>query len=370
MKNLFFILFYASYLSAQTATPIEELYKDLPLAQRIEKRIKLADQIIRAKNDTPYPLESTSILYALNIKEDPKHPAAYIYLLNKIFLDARKTDQSISPEELAKAESIINQGLKHIPTDSVLQIRKIQMDFHKDKNSANRSKKLEGIRNRKDLSFDSLMALGLAYFQATLFKDAREVYLKAETLAKTEVEKKNALNRIATASFKMGHYQDCIDFYLRAKVQRGAMLANLGSCYNSLNKWDEALAIVPKLPDGNSYFDCVKSTAQAGKGAQLFKSEKYSEADKYLTASLNRCSASSTYHYLASSAIRQKNKPKALEYLKEGAKIHKGDKSKYLTNWISVFNNDPAQKKTLVEEALKYTTDPVQKLKLSKLIGL
>ena len=74
MKYLLLLSLFSTLTFAQAPKPpLEELFKDVPLAQRQDKRVEFALKMASDKNDTGYHRDLTPVLYALNLKENPKH---------------------------------------------------------------------------------------------------------------------------------------------------------------------------------------------------------------------------------------------------------------------------------------------------------
>ncbi|MES2526577.1 MAG: hypothetical protein V4598_05795 [Bdellovibrionota bacterium] len=356
-------------LSQNARPPLEELFKDVPLEQRQDKRIELALKMASSNNDTGYNKEMTPLLYALNLKENPKHGPSYYYLINKVLSQGQLSRFSFTPETTEKADKLLNQGLKNAPDYAPLHVRRAYVDIgmKKDKEMI-RENVLKVYYKASQMSDDVLIAYGQVLSWLDEHEKSAEVNKLAGTKAATPEDKGLVDSYSGLSAAKAGNWEGCVEGYKKARAVKKSYGEDveLVGCLNQSKRYDEALAIAKEnnsTPGGNDRMDCYTGQAYTGKGQSLYMAGDYQAAEPYLTEGVKGCKYENRYTALAFNYLKLNNLEKAKETILEWT-THSPEKQKYLLSWYTYFKNanNSEQKLFFYEEAVKHYTNPSERV--------
>ncbi len=374
MKYLILLsLFSFQAFSQNGRPPIEELFKDVPLEQRQDKRIEFARRMFSANNDTGYPKDMTVILYSLNLRENPKHGPSYYYMTNKFLSYGQNGQFSFTPDSIEKAEKVLSIGLQNAPDFAPLHIVRAYVDIamKKDKETI-RQNALKVYDRISTIKEDILFSYAEVLSWVGEREKATNIYKLTESRAITPEEKRESAWRRAFGAQISGNHAECAEYYQKSRAIRKDYGEDVGliSCLNSLKRYDEALAISNEYKsnsnsgsEGVSAMDCHTGTSNSGKGFSLYEQGNYQAAEPYLQEAVKGCQFTGPYTTLAYNYIKLNNLEKAKETILEGNK-HSPDKQKYLLSWHTYFknNNNTDLKLFFYEEAVKLYTKPSEQV--------
>lgn len=362
-------ILFISQAFSQTKTPLEELFKDVPLAQRQDKRLEFALRMGGYNNDTGYSRDLTPVLYNLNLKENPKHGPSWYYLSNKLLSMGSMGRFQYSPDVLDKADKLITQALQNAPDYVPLHIRRADLDIamKKDKEMI-RQNALNVYGRVSSESYDVLTSYGEVLSWLAEHEKASNVYKMAESKATTNEEKGITNAYRGLGAQLAGNYHDCVEGYSRARTYRKSFGEDIEliSCLNKLKRFDEALAISNEHRDSlgrGTNMDCHVGVSNGGKGKMLSDEGKFGSAEVYLIEATKGCKNSEIFNSLATNYIKQNNFEKAKETILEGVKVHTGNKAQYLQQWSNQFKDTNKDLKLFFyEEGIKYYEQPKEKV--------
>lgn len=364
MKIVFFLLLLPVIaFSEEKPAPIEGLFKELPVAERISKRMELAGDIISGK-EKKYDIKQTTVLYALNVKDKPDHGPSWNGWINRILASGTTGSNSYTPEVLAKVEPMMKIAMAKAPGHPGLQLVRLKLNFVKGAENYQVKEGLEKLRAKSEqFEFNDLFSMAQLYIAIKEPVLASDVFKRTEAKATTKDERFQAYQGRGQSAMASESWNDCADAFKKTEEiypQVIQLKISVVGCLNRGKRFDESLTYEGKLGDGQEG-NCLISEAQIGKSHSLIDSGKFDEAEAMLNKSL-KCKKWEALEALAKANVKKNNFDKAQDYLYKTLEIYGAEKSSFLRDWSSSFKPSLQHYKQIVLKAIEL--DPKSETKI------
>lgn len=355
MKALFFLLLFPMFAFSEVKPePIEGLFQDLPIEERILKRMDLARDIVSGK-EKKYEIKQAILLYALNVKDKPDHGQSWHEWINRILAGGSLGPLAYTPEVMAKVAPMIRIALSKVPDHPGIQIVKLKLDFIKGAENYKVKEGLEKLRIKSDqLDFSNLYSMAQLYGAIKEPIPASDVFKRMEAKASTIEERYLVYQGRGQSAVASESWNDCADAYQKAEEilpQIIQIKVSIVGCLSKAKRFDEALSYESKL--GNvQEANCHFSEAQIGKSQGLINSGKFDEAEALLNKSL-KCPKWEAFEALTKANVRKNNFDKAVEFLFKTLELYGSDKSSFLRSWSDAFKPSSQHYQQLVLKSIE-----------------
>lgn len=354
-----FLILSAAYPESAKISP-GKLYLDLPAPERIEKRLRLAEEITSGQNKTGYTSDEADSLYALNVKEDPKHTRSWFNWIKKV-MNKSPADSLKKAEDLLALAKRNNPGHPLLDLAQVMILSKKKAPFAEFRDTANKVKSRAG-----DLTFDDLLLLSEVYSGSGEPANALDVCSLMEKAATTPAEKITVQQRRGLLGKTSKNWETCVDGYRKtAALGAGGIPVQSGLvyCLRELNRIEEALAIADKVGDVGE-MTCERAALRTKRGFQFSSDGDLQKALELGTAARSACPNPETARLLATLALKKQDYKKAHPLVLEAA-AGAENKVKFLREWSRKFKGEPPLKLDILLESYKLIVDPEVKMALA-----
>ncbi len=339
MNAIFILLLLPLLAFSQAKAPIESLFKDLPLEERISKRMELIEDI-RSGKEKNYLLPETTVLYALNLKDNPKHGDSWYGWIQNTLATGNLGQMNYSSGAIKKSETMLRIALKKVPKHVGLQLLKIKINFAKGAENYKIKSELDKFNTRiAEIDFADLNFMAELYARINEPSLASDIYKKMEAKATSKGEELLCYQGRGQNARMAENWNDCVDAYQKSDALfpgNQFVLLPIVQCLNKANRFTEALNYAERLKDSPDA-SCALSDAQIGRGAELGRSGKFTEAEELINKSF-KCKKWEAFHELAHIKIQRKDFEGAYEMMMKSSEIRgPGNKNSYLKEWSLSF---------------------------------
>ncbi len=367
MKALLTLILFLLPLTvfSQGKTPIEDLFLDLPREQRITKRMELIENI-RAGGDKNYRMTETIVLYALNLKDDPKHSASWYDWIHATLAAGKVGQLNYSSESLKKAEGMLKLALKKNPSHLGLQLIKLRIQNARGLESYKVKAELDKFKPKAaDISFQDLTFMAELYMKVDDPNSASDIYKAMEAKAVTPQQISMSLMGRGQTAQMAGNWNDCVDAYKKSDAvypDNQFIILPIVQCLSGARRWTEALIYGEKLQPGPEV-NCILADVQIGKGIELTNSQSFKEAEEMFLKS-HKCLKWESYHELTNLKLKQNKYGEAYEMMMKAAGIRAPEgKSAYLREWIHAFKGDKDTSKRILVNIVETAKVPEERIR-------
>ncbi len=354
MKAFFLLLLFPVIAFSQgKPEQVEDLFKDLPVAERITKRMELARDILSGK-EKKYDMKQATVLYALNVKDQPDHAHSWHEWISRILVSGSTGAFSYTPEVIKKVEPMLKMALRKSPNNPGLQIMKLKIRHIKGDEPYKMKEALEKLRAKSDqLEYSELFNMAQLYVAIKEPVLASDVFKRMETKAKTTDEHFQASHGRGQSAITAENWNDCADAYQEAEKilpQIFQLKVSVVGCLNKAKRFDEAVSYEGRIGN-SSEANCNMSEALIGKAHNLIDAGKYDEAEALLNRSL-KCPKWEGYEGLAKNYVKKKDFDKARDFLYKSLELYGTEKAPYLLGWSAAFKPSIRHFKEILQKSI------------------
>ena len=267
---------------------LAELFKELPLEERITKRSNIAVTVLKRMGrvkKSEYRLDDAHYLMMLNTQEDPSHEESYVYLSRITMMLGYYAGSQYSATSLSEAAQVIDVGIKHLGRTPKLLLKRAEINHSIKKDKAEVTKIIEEVLNKKDLNRDlSFLRLLSTNYQRV---DGPDKYLAVMKEFKSKAETKEELleydRELAEFYSSYGNWKKCTEYYesyFKEMTDDYWSYNNVGICYRSQQQFDKAIATYKKALSLVHFGAATNGLVLSyiGKGNALIYEKKFAEA--------------------------------------------------------------------------------------------
>ncbi|MES2526357.1 MAG: hypothetical protein V4598_04695 [Bdellovibrionota bacterium] len=361
---IFFLLLFPILAFSQGKMPIEDLYQELSPSDRITKRMELIENI-RTGKEKNYRLSETTVLYALNLKDDPKHAASWYEWIQSTLAAGKVGQMNYSPDSLKKSEGMLKLALKKNPSHLGLQLIKLKMQTAKGLEDFKIKSELEKFKQKSaNIDFNDLYFMAQLYMKVNDPNGASDMFKAMEEKAVTPEKMSMCLMGRGQNAKNAGNWNDCVDAYKKSDAvfpKNQFILLSIVQCLTGARKFAEALSYEDQLQPGGEV-NCILADAQIGRGVELTNSSSFKEAEALLLKS-QKCLKWESYHELTNLKLKQKLFGEAYDMMMLSAGIRSPEgKSAYLRDWSPSFKEDKTVFKRILGNIIESAKAPETKI--------
>ena len=302
---------------------LSNLFKDLPLQERIEKRYEIAEQVDenygRVNPKIKYTLRDAHELMRLNLKEYPTHEKSYLIQESFIRRLGYYSGKNYSSSSLGQAEKLIDTGISKIGRTPHLLLKKAYLSYKRRKDMTETLNLTNEAVAKIGSGGDRFFFLLLSANYQVIGKDDK--YLEALQNLKDKLGDQKSLNRyevfLGHFYLSKNNFNKCIEHYenyLKEVTNSRFAYNNVGICYRKNKQFDKSISSYKKALALARFGAAENGLALSyiHKGKSLILKKEFKKARKSIEEGLAVRSHEEAYYNLAVIDFLEENVDRAM----------------------------------------------------------